>query len=111
MGVYGTELPEGVSLPALVLQPSGGPALFDGSARLSSQRLDFKAYAETPKAANDLCREVHGIMRTLNRVFIDNSLVHSARQASGQVALRDPNLDLPFVYESYQIIFSEIEAA
>ena len=116
--VYGAELPKEVvrRMPtrAIVVQPSGGPALTAGSyAKLDSQRFDIVAYAATPFEANELRRAAgRALCNVRRRVVTDgpsNVLIHWIEAAGGFFTARDQDGFWPNSFQSFQVFFASQE--
>ena len=114
--VFGIELPrsEAASMPrkCLVLQPSGGATLTDGSyLEHTAQRVDLFAYGETPYEAHRLSRAAAAALKQLRRRVANAVLVHWVDPAGGYFTGRDPDADWPVVFQSFQAFYAETEIA
>lgn len=110
--VFGYELDD-ITMPAkaVVIQPSGGTPLAAGYARIASQRFDLKCYGETPYQAGLLMDAVHDALKQMVRTTVGDALLHCAEFAGGRVNSREPRLEWPFVFESFQVFFAESAVA
>ncbi|MDR6708170.1 hypothetical protein J2X73_002541 [Novosphingobium sp. 1748] len=106
--VFGGELPmgEAASMPrkALVLKPSGGPSLTNGSnAAHDTQRIDVFAYGATPAEAAALMADVSLCLLWLQRAVWAQTLIHWVNSAGGYMSGREPDTDWPRVFKSFQV--------
>lgn len=106
--VFGGELPmgEAASMPrkALVLKPSGGPSLTNGSnAPHDTQRIDVFAYGATPAEAAALMGDVSLCLLWIQRAVWADTLIHWVNSAGGFMSGREPDTDWPRVFKSFQV--------
>lgn len=114
--VFGVELPgsEAAAMPrkCLVLQPSGGATLVEGSyVEHTAQRLDLFAYGETPYQASRLSRAAAIALKQVRRRVAAQTLIHWVDPAGGYLTGRDPDADWPVVFQSFQAFYAETEIA
>ncbi len=114
--VFGIELPrsEAASMPrqAIVLQPSGGATLMEGSyVEHTAQRVDLFAYGKTAYQAHMLGRAAAIAFKQFRRRVVGAVLVHSVDPAGGYFTGRDRDADWPLVFQSFQAFYAENEIA
>lgn len=112
--VFGNELEkaEAGSQPrkTIAIQPSGGGTFTTGSQdfiRHHDARFDAFCYGETPYEAGRVRREVHDVLKQINRKIIGGTLIHWVNPAGGFLATRDPDTEWPTAFESFQVFFAE----
>ena len=110
--VYGVELPKeetpGQPQKSIVVKPGAGPMVRMGCARLGARVMEFWAYGGSPGEAGALSLLVYQKLKfELDRVDINNTLIHDAVPVSQGVALRDPDTNWPFQMQSFQITVAE----
>ena len=112
--VFGGELPPGeaAAMPrhAIVLRPSGGASLTGGSyAEHDTGRVDLFAYGATPVEANVLRTAAALALRRVRRAVWAGVLVHWVRPAGGESSGREPAVDWPRSFQSFQVFNSLTE--
>lgn len=113
--VFGLELPpdEAKSMPrtAVVVQPSGGPTLVEGSyLEHTAQRFDVFSHGETPFESERVRRAVFDALKALQRVISAGVLIHWCDPAGGFANLRDPDTKWPINFQSFQAFYAETAA-
>lgn len=107
--VFGGELPEEETplMPrlALVLRASGGVAMLAGSyVRADTMRIDAYAYGPTPRAAAGLMSVAALALRGVERLTIAHTLIHWVRPAGGYSSGREPDVEWPRAWQSFQVL-------
>ena len=109
--VFGIELPESEAAndarANVVINYAGGGANRPGArdtAHVSSVRLDWFFYGETPYQADLLRRTVHAGLRDAYRVVQDNVLLNSFTLDSGPRTFRDPDNNWPVSVETWNLL-------
>jgi len=112
--VFGNELEKAEAgdqpRKTIAIQPSGGGVFSTGARdfiRHSDTRFDVFCYGETPFEAGRVRREVHDVLKQINRLIIGGVLIHWVNPAGGFLATRDPDTQWPTAFESFQVFFSE----
>ena len=112
--VFGNELERaeasGQPRKSIAIQPSGGGVFSTGARDFiehSDTRFDAFCYGETPYEAGRVRREVHDVLKQINRLIIGGILLHWVNPAGGFLATRDPDTQWPTAFESFQVFFSE----
>lgn len=115
--VYGGELPESEQRhqprPAVVVSPGGGGSGSIGNAfqEYGDRSVDLRLYGKTPGQADLLWRTVAPALKHLRREVHAGCLLHWAKPSVGEINLRDPNTQWPFVLASYQVLAAERAAS
>jgi len=106
--VFAGELPENqaAAMPrkAIVLKSSGGVSITGNSFVLQdAQRIDVFAFGETPHEAAKLMRVIALELKLLRRSVHAGVLLQSANTASGASGDREPQVEWPRMFQSFQI--------
>lgn len=115
--VFGLELPrsETDNMPrkAVVLVASGGavPGYAAATLPVEAQRVDTYCYGATPFEAEEVRRAVYGALKAMSRTKQGSVLLHWAEPSGGPMSGRDPDLDWPVVWNSWQILADERTAS
>ena len=96
---------------SLVIQPSGGPGDIGGFVDLGTQRFDVFSYGETPFQADRLRREVYQSLKRLRRRVVASVLLFSVTPAGGLLTMRDPDADWPIAWQSFSLMYGEVEVS
>jgi hypothetical protein len=107
--IFGGELPDvetrSMPRPAIVIKASGGVSL-TGESHLEhdSQRVDIFAFGATPAIAASVMRTAALALRGLRRGVYGGVLIHWANAASGSFAAREPVVEWPRQFQSFQVM-------
>ena len=109
--IFGGELPtdqaEFMPRDALVIAPSGGTSLTEGSfLEADTQRFDLFSYGPTPGSAAALSRIAATALRRARRSVHAGVLIHWVRHAGGFSIGRDPLTAWPRAIQSFQVFHS-----
>lgn len=109
--IFGGELPEAetASMPraAIVIKASGGVSQTgDSYVETDTQRVDVFAFGVTPREAARVSREAGLALRRLDRSVHAGVLLHSASAASGSLSVREPEVNWPRHFQSFQVLHS-----
>lgn len=106
--VFGGELPaeEAELMPrrTIVIRASGGVSLTAGSyAEADTTRVDLFAYDATPAKAAELCAWAALQLRRIERQVAAETLVHWVQPAGGYSSGREPVVEWPRAFQSFQV--------
>ncbi|MEK7765273.1 MAG: DUF3168 domain-containing protein [bacterium] len=111
--VYAGELPRGevdrMPRKAIVLQPSGGLGPGADYLDVGPQRFDLFAYGETPFEADRVRRQAYEVLKRMRRQARANTLLYHVTPAGGLLSLRDPDTDWPVAFQSFSVLYAEVE--
>lgn len=107
--IFGGELPGGetASMPraAIVIKASGGVSQTGASyVETDTQRVDVFAFGPTPHEAARVARAAGLALRRLDRSVHGGVLLHSASAASGSFSTREPVVEWPRHFQSFQVL-------
>lgn len=112
--VYANEIPdvEAESMPRkLVLISSAGGAYLSQANRsflpIDARMKDVRCYGETPYEARRLWDEVNEALKNMRRHLRGDCLLYSATKIGGPTSLREPNVEWPLTFASYQVLAAE----
>ena len=112
--IYGQELntiQDGVlpKMPAgvVVVVPSGGISS-NWYVPVSNQRFDVKCYGKDWIESEDISLAAYHAMKYLDRETPRDTLLFSAQRSGGPLALRDPDADWPYYWQSFEVLASEV---
>ena len=113
--VYGTELPRpeisgklGPRGNVIVREAGGAGQIGKGFQNYGDSRIDVLCYGATPAQARQVSRRVHPILDDLHRITREDCLIHWCRQITAPLSLRDPDIDWPYSFSSWQVLAAEI---
>jgi hypothetical protein len=113
--VYAGELPEGriASMPeqSVLIRTSGGGLLPQSYLQIHDVRVDIICYGQTPYAAFDSWRCVHGALKQMYRNVQGSTVLHWALTSGGPLTERQQDTEWPLVLSSWQVMFDERNAA
>lgn len=90
---------------AIVIKASGGVSQTgDSYVETDTQRVDVFAFGATPRAAAEVSREAGLALRRLQRSVHGGVLLHSASPASGTFSTREPVVEWPRHFQSFQVL-------
>jgi hypothetical protein len=109
--IHGGELHEdetpGMPQGAVVLKSSGGVDLHGGSyAEVETRRFDVFTFGRTRLEADQLMAEVALAFKRLRRGVYGGVLINSVNSAGGQSGGREPGVEWPRAWRSFQAEFA-----
>lgn len=109
--IFGGELPkaEAKFMPraAIVIKATGGVSQTgDSFVETDTQRVDVFAFGVTPREAARVSRAAGLALRRLTRSVHAGVLLHSASAASGSLSVREPEVNWPRHFQSFQVLHS-----
>ena len=111
--IYGAELPkseiENASNPRaiVVVKQAGGGMLGLAYQQYGDIRADVACYGSTPFNASALYGAVYDALKELRREVYASTLLHWAQSSARGTQGRDPDLDWPVVFSSWQVLAAE----
>ena len=112
--IFVSEIPKSeiVNMPraCAVLGFGGGGLLTSGQSfvPVSDRRIDVRCYGRTPFEAWQVQAPIHNALKFMPRTTIGGAALLWASLDTAEQQLRDPDMEWPFIFSSWQVLVADI---